>query len=92
MALVAVAAGAAIFTLLSGDEPDQPPDEPPGTLAWAFHRQVGDCLDLTADGEVEERACDGPHDQEIFAILAHPAGPDEPWPGKEESRGVRSAL
>ena len=29
------------------------------------------------------KACDEPHDSEVFFVVEHPAGPDEPYPGKD---------
>ena len=61
----------------------------------AMDLRVGDCFDdpddLTsaAPGEtvdvvgVEVLPCDAPHDNEVFAIVDHPAGSDAAFPGEE---------
>lgn len=45
---------------------------------------VGDCIDEPEEDatvtEVQHRPCTSPHDAEVFAVLTHPAGPDEPYP------------
>lgn len=45
---------------------------------------VGDCIDEPAEDatitEVQHRPCNQPHDGEVFAVLTHPAGSDEPYP------------
>ncbi|MGH9264684.1 MAG: septum formation family protein [Acidimicrobiales bacterium] len=48
--------------------------------------KVGDCFDSSATNEVrgvDVKACEEPHNSEIFFIVTHPAGPDEPYPGKD---------
>jgi hypothetical protein len=46
--------------------------------------QVGDCIDEPEEDatitEVQHRPCTTPHDGEVFAVLTHPAGPDEAYP------------
>ena len=46
--------------------------------------QVGDCIDQPAPDttvtDVQHRPCNTPHDGEVFAVLTHPAGPDESYP------------
>jgi hypothetical protein len=46
--------------------------------------QVGDCIDEpesdTTISEVQHQPCNRPHDAEVFAVLTHPAGADEPYP------------
>jgi hypothetical protein len=52
-----------------------------------FDLEVGDCYDLPSGDVVEEVQvvdCDEPHDQEVIALVQHPAGPDEAFPGGEE--------
>ena len=48
--------------------------------------KVGDCFDSSQSNEIrgiELKACDQPHNSEIFFIVTHPAGPDAPYPGKD---------
>ncbi len=46
--------------------------------------QVGDCIDEPESDatitEVQHQPCNRPHDGEVFAVLTHPAGADEPYP------------
>ena len=46
--------------------------------------QVGECFDEPAEStdisEVQRRPCNEPHDAEVFAVLNHPAGPDDAYP------------
>lgn len=48
--------------------------------------KVGDCFDSSASNEIrgiEVKPCDQPHNSEIFFLVTHPAGPDDPYPGKD---------
>lgn len=48
--------------------------------------KVGDCFDSSATNEVrgvDVKPCEEPHNSEIFFIVTHPAGPEEPYPGKD---------
>ena len=48
--------------------------------------KVGDCFDSSPSNEVrgvKVKDCSEPHNSEIFFLVTHPAGPDEPYPGKE---------
>ncbi len=48
--------------------------------------KVGDCFDSSPSNEVrgvKVEDCSKPHNSEIFFLVTHPAGPDEPYPGKE---------
>jgi hypothetical protein len=48
--------------------------------------KVGDCFDSSASNEVrgvKVKPCTEPHNSEIFFLVEHPAGPDEPYPGKD---------
>lgn len=46
--------------------------------------RVGDCFNQPAVmediQEVQHRPCSEAHDAEVFAVLDHPAGPEEPYP------------
>jgi len=46
--------------------------------------EAGDCIDTPAGTEVRRltvRPCDKPHDAEVFAVVIHPAGPRDAFPG-----------
>ncbi|HEX7276253.1 MAG TPA: septum formation family protein [Acidimicrobiales bacterium] len=46
--------------------------------------EAGDCIDTPEGTEVRRlkvKACDKPHDAEVFAVISHPAGPGEAFPG-----------
>jgi hypothetical protein len=48
--------------------------------------KVGDCFDSSATNEVrgvKVKPCAKPHNSEIFFLVTHPAGPREPYPGKD---------
>ena len=48
--------------------------------------KVGDCFDSSSSNEVrgiKVEPCSEPHNSEIFFLVTHPAGPDEPYPGKD---------
>jgi hypothetical protein len=48
--------------------------------------KVGDCFDSSATNEVrgvKVKPCSEPHNSEIFFLVTHPAGPDDPYPGKD---------
>jgi hypothetical protein len=48
--------------------------------------KVGDCFDAASSNEVrgvKVKSCEEPHDSEIFFLLEHPAGPEEPYPGRD---------
>jgi hypothetical protein len=48
--------------------------------------KVGECFDSSPSNEVrgvKVKDCSEPHNSEIFFLVTHPAGPDEPYPGKE---------
>lgn len=51
-----------------------------------FGLEVGDCFD-DPDGQTVEEVpavdCGEPHDNEVFALVAHPATPDEGFPGRD---------
>ena len=53
-----------------------------------FDLAVGDCLDYPQTGEevstVDEVACTDPHQAEVYALVAHSATVDEPFPGEGE--------
>ena len=48
--------------------------------------KVGDCFDSSATNEVrgiDVKPCSEPHNSEVFFLVTHPAGPEEPYPGKD---------
>ncbi|MBW3666551.1 MAG: septum formation family protein [Actinobacteria bacterium] len=53
----------------------------------ALDVEVGDCFDDPDDfgaiTSVEAIPCDQLHDNEVFALPQHPAGPSEPYPGDD---------
>jgi hypothetical protein len=54
-----------------------------------FDLEVGDCYNDPEDGsnqvaELATVSCDEPHDNEVFAVINHPAGEGEAFPGTEE--------
>lgn len=65
------------------------PTPPPGaaTDQSVFELAVGTCFDDPESAEeiqsVGAVPCEGPHDNEVFALVDHPAGPDDPYPGRE---------
>ncbi len=52
-----------------------------------FDLQVGTCFnDPGSTDEIQTVGavpCEGPHDNEVFALVQHPAGPADPYPGRE---------
>jgi hypothetical protein len=83
----------AVITPEAFDEGDTGTDSPgtdlndvDGQMISVYDLSVGDCFDDTAEdliNEVEVVPCEGPHDNEVFAIFDHPAGADEAFPGEE---------
>ena len=65
------------------------PPAPSGSQVFPIDLQVGDCFDDPPAAEFVEfvtlRDCDEPHDNEVFALVDHPAGPDIPYPGDFEA-------
>lgn len=48
--------------------------------------KVGDCFDSASSNEVrgiKVKPCSEAHDSEVFFLVEHPAGPGEPYPGKD---------
>jgi hypothetical protein len=47
--------------------------------------KVGDCFDSSSNEirTVKVDPCSEPHDSEVFFLVTHPAGRDDPYPGKE---------
>lgn len=48
--------------------------------------KVGDCFNSASSNEIrgiKVKPCSEPHDSEIFFLVEHPGGPEEPYPGKE---------
>ena len=48
--------------------------------------EVGDCFNSASSNEVrgiKVKPCSEPHDSEIFFLVEHPGGPEEPYPGKD---------
>ena len=48
--------------------------------------KVGDCFDSSESSEVRSidvKPCSEPHNSEIFFLVQHPAGPAEPYPGRD---------
>ncbi len=46
----------------------------------------GDCIDTPQGTEVRRLKvlpCDKPHDAEVFAVVTHPAAPEDPFPGAD---------
>ena len=72
IALVAVAAVVA-YSLLRDDGVDY------------SKLKVGDCFDSSSNEVrgVKVEPCSEPHNSEIFFLLTHPAGPNDPYPGKD---------
>lgn len=57
-----------------------------GERRSVFGLEVGDCFDdpdASQTDEVPIVDCEQPHDNEVFAIVQHPAAPDEPYPGRD---------
>lgn len=59
----------------------------PGELS-VFQLRAGDCFDGGTVGEelgdVDAVPCDDEHDNEVYALLTHPAPAGEPFPGREQ--------
>lgn len=54
-----------------------------GCGSSVFDLGVGDCLNDPPESEVsrvDKVPCDDAHDYEVFALVNHPAGRDEPYP------------
>ncbi len=48
--------------------------------------EVGDCINTPEGTEVRRltvKACDKPHDAEVFALIVHPAAPGDAFPGAD---------
>lgn len=98
--VVAVVAIPVLAIVLLGEEEDvrsptfQPlePLSGPGVDAEgderdAFALGLGDCLlepDTDEFDTYTDLPCDEPHDLEVFHVVDHPAGDDEPYPGIDE--------
>lgn len=59
-----------------------------GDFVNAAELSIGDCVNWPADGEdtfqsLERLDCARPHDAEVFALVDHPANPDEEYPGSD---------
>jgi hypothetical protein len=61
-----------------------------GQPATAFDVAEGDCLNLPDGTETTEVftvrtvTCEEPHDIEVYALVTHPAGSEEPYPGDDD--------
>lgn len=59
----------------------------PGVDQSVFALEVGTCFnDPESIDDVRSVVvvpCDQPHDNEVFALVTHPAGPDDPYPGAD---------
>lgn len=62
--------------------------EPQRTQTSVFELSVGTCFDDAESGDelftVLEVPCSEPHDNEVYALITHPAGAGEPYPGAGE--------
>jgi hypothetical protein len=48
--------------------------------------KVGDCFDSSKSNEVrgiDVKSCATSHNSEVFFLVTHPAGPKDPYPGKD---------
>jgi hypothetical protein len=62
------------------------PAAPSGEETSVFELEVGDCFS-TDDDQLETVVvvdCEQPHEYEVFALIEHGAGADEPYPGDAE--------
>jgi hypothetical protein len=59
-----------------------------GVETSIFEIEAGDCFTIAGLDEIETVdvvPCDEPHVYEAFAVVEHPAGDDEPYPGEDET-------
>lgn len=64
---------------------EAPPVE--GEATSVFDLETGDCFDTEEEDVVEEVNqvdCASPHEYELYAIIDHPAGSDDAYPGDDE--------
>ncbi len=68
-----------------------------GGVLWAYDKltdegvdysklKVGDCFGSSTSNEIrgiKVKPCSERHNSEIFFLVTHPAGPNEPYPGKD---------
>jgi hypothetical protein len=57
-----------------------------GDMVSVFDLETGDCFDSAAERTVEEVEridCAAPHTYEVFAVVEHPGGADDLYPGDE---------
>lgn len=59
-----------------------------GVETSIFDIVSGDCFSIASLEEIETVRvvpCDQPHVYEVFAVVEHPAGEDEPYPGRDDT-------
>lgn len=83
---VVLGAGAIFAAATSADRDDTGEITDPGSVD-AFDLAVGDCIQWPTAEPTEEfdtvsaTTCTEPHDAEVYALVEHPAGPKDAYPG-----------
>ena len=86
LALAACGGGAAQTTAPT-DAPSVPSPPPEGEETSVFDLAAGDCFDGVQEDIVEVVSridCAAPHEYELYAIVNHPGGSDDPYPGNAD--------
>ncbi len=86
LALAACGGGAA-QTSAPTDAPSVPSPAPEGEETSVFDLAAGDCFDGVEEDIVEVVSridCAAPHEYELYAIVNHPGGSDDPYPGNAD--------
>ena len=70
-----------------------------GEVVNVHNLAAGDCFNqyswTNAERLVEidtKVSCEGPHQNEIFLRIEHPAGPGAPWPGDQEMQAFATSI
>jgi hypothetical protein len=86
VAALVLGAGAVFAGATSADRDGAGEITDPGSLD-AFDLAVGDCIQWPTEEPTEEfdtvaaTTCSEPHDAEVYALVEHPAGPKDEYPG-----------
>lgn len=59
-----------------------------GVETSIFDVEAGDCFSIEGLDDIESVdvvPCEQPHEYEAFAVVEHPAGDDDPYPGEDET-------
>lgn len=84
-ALVAVTVSGSDDAAGAGADPD--PSVAAGEQVSVFELSVGQCLSVDQEADTLEQVgsitCAEPHTAEVYALIAHPAAPGQPFPGAD---------